>query len=210
MPKLLAPSGVASKLSVAAAFLDGVVPPPHKDAQARYNRSFEYDSMGDRYARFLMTEILPEVEKRLGVHRARRVSPSNYAVWPNFWSPGGGLPLPSTSRSLPAPTSALTEQLKDILDRAVVGQRLEEQEVVSLFNARGEDFERVCETANRLREKVNGEKQTFFRLTPISSLISLTKQFSGVSFFSSFPPGNSQKPSINLPLGLSQIKTLPS
>jgi sugar lactone lactonase YvrE/enterochelin esterase-like enzyme len=28
------------------------------------NRSFEYDSLGDRYARFLLEEILPEVEKR--------------------------------------------------------------------------------------------------------------------------------------------------
>ena len=30
-------------------------------------------------------EIMPEVERRLGVYRARRVSPGNYAVWPNFW-----------------------------------------------------------------------------------------------------------------------------
>jgi 3-phenylpropionate/trans-cinnamate dioxygenase alpha subunit len=37
--------------------------------------------------------ILPEVEKRLGAHRARRVTPSNYAVWPNFWSPGSGIHL---------------------------------------------------------------------------------------------------------------------
>ena len=28
------------------------------------NRSFEYDSLGDRYARFLLEEIIPEVEKR--------------------------------------------------------------------------------------------------------------------------------------------------
>ena len=28
------------------------------------NRSFEYDSLGDRYARFLLEEILPEVEKQ--------------------------------------------------------------------------------------------------------------------------------------------------
>ena len=73
------------------------------------------------------------------------------------WSPGGGLPLPTPTRSLPAPATPLTEQLKDILDRAVAGHRLDEQEVVSLFNARGEDFERVCETANRLREEVNGD-----------------------------------------------------
>ncbi|RMG40568.1 MAG: esterase family protein [Planctomycetota bacterium] len=31
------------------------------------NRSVEYDSLGDRYATFLLTEILPEVEKRYNV-----------------------------------------------------------------------------------------------------------------------------------------------
>ncbi len=35
--------------------------------QARYNRSFEYDALGDQYARFLETEILPQVEKDLKV-----------------------------------------------------------------------------------------------------------------------------------------------
>ena len=29
-----------------------------------YNRSFEYDGLGDAYARFILTEILPEVEKQ--------------------------------------------------------------------------------------------------------------------------------------------------
>lgn len=41
----------------------GVVPAPHENAQPRFNRSFEYDAMGDRYARFLIEEILPEVKK---------------------------------------------------------------------------------------------------------------------------------------------------
>ena len=38
-----------------------------KDAQTgldRFNRSFEYDGLGDAYARFLLEEILPEVEKQ--------------------------------------------------------------------------------------------------------------------------------------------------
>jgi sugar lactone lactonase YvrE/enterochelin esterase-like enzyme len=30
----------------------------------RFNRSFEYDGLGDAYARFILTEIIPEVEKR--------------------------------------------------------------------------------------------------------------------------------------------------
>ncbi|RYF94008.1 MAG: gluconolactonase, partial [Chitinophagaceae bacterium] len=33
------------------------------NALNRFNRSFEYDGLGDAYARFLLTEILPEVEK---------------------------------------------------------------------------------------------------------------------------------------------------
>lgn len=33
------------------------------DNHVRYNRSFEYDGMGDRYARFLLEEIIPEVSK---------------------------------------------------------------------------------------------------------------------------------------------------
>lgn len=41
----------------------GVVPPVADGALPRYNRSFEYDAVGDRYARFLAEELLPEVEK---------------------------------------------------------------------------------------------------------------------------------------------------
>lgn len=45
-------------------FIDpGVSVPSSPKEQARYNRSFEYDALGDRYARFIQTEILPEVEK---------------------------------------------------------------------------------------------------------------------------------------------------
>ena len=43
-------------------FIDpGVVPAPHDEAQPRFNRSFEYDALGDRYAKFLIEEILPHV-----------------------------------------------------------------------------------------------------------------------------------------------------
>ena len=40
----------------------GRVPAPTEDALDRYNRSFEYDGLGDRYARFLVEELLPEIE----------------------------------------------------------------------------------------------------------------------------------------------------
>lgn len=45
-------------------FVDhGKVPSEGEDNYPRFNRSNEYDAMGDRYARFLLEELLPEVEK---------------------------------------------------------------------------------------------------------------------------------------------------
>ncbi len=41
----------------------GVVPTTGEKTQPRFNRSFEYDSLGDRYARFLLGELLPQVAK---------------------------------------------------------------------------------------------------------------------------------------------------
>lgn len=41
----------------------GVVPPAKAGGQGRQNRSFEYDTPSDQYARFLEEEILPEVSK---------------------------------------------------------------------------------------------------------------------------------------------------
>lgn len=42
----------------------GVVPAPSGMALPRFNRSYEYDGLGDAYARFLLEELLPEVEKQ--------------------------------------------------------------------------------------------------------------------------------------------------
>jgi gluconolactonase len=42
----------------------GRVPAASDAALERYNRSYEYDGLGDAYARFLIEELLPEVEKK--------------------------------------------------------------------------------------------------------------------------------------------------
>lgn len=42
----------------------GVVAATSENALDRFNRSFEYDGLGDAYARFLLEEILPDVESR--------------------------------------------------------------------------------------------------------------------------------------------------
>jgi len=45
----------------------GVVPAANPNALPRYNRSYEYDSVGDTYSRFLIEEFLPAIEAKHGV-----------------------------------------------------------------------------------------------------------------------------------------------
>src|SRR5262245_60631374 len=42
----------------------GRVKAPSNQAMDRFNRSYEYDGLGDQYARFLLDELLPEVETK--------------------------------------------------------------------------------------------------------------------------------------------------
>ena len=44
--------------------MHGRVKAPYDKALDRFNRSYEYDGLGDSYARFLLDELLPEVEKQ--------------------------------------------------------------------------------------------------------------------------------------------------
>ena len=51
-------------------FIDpGVLPAPHEKAQPRFNRSYEYDAVSSLYSKFLLTEILPEVEKTYSISK---------------------------------------------------------------------------------------------------------------------------------------------
>lgn len=57
-------------------FINPGVLPGNAGAPIRYNRSFEYDSLGDRYARFLIDEILPEAAKQYNLSK----DPNDYAI----------------------------------------------------------------------------------------------------------------------------------
>lgn len=45
----------------------GEVPSASHTQAPRKNRSFEYDSLGDRYARFLLDELLPQIESKFNI-----------------------------------------------------------------------------------------------------------------------------------------------
>jgi gluconolactonase len=63
-------------VTVAIMIDPGVLPASTPAEQARFNRSFEYDSLGPTYARFLIEEIIPEVRKSLNLSR----NPNDWAV----------------------------------------------------------------------------------------------------------------------------------
>lgn len=54
----------------------GVMPPLSSSQQGRYNRSYEYDALGDRYARFLIDEILPEISRQYNISK----DPNDHAI----------------------------------------------------------------------------------------------------------------------------------
>jgi enterochelin esterase family protein len=54
-------------VTIAIGINPGVVPPTQPNAKPRANRSFEYDSLGDANARFLIDELLPEATKGLNI-----------------------------------------------------------------------------------------------------------------------------------------------
>src|SRR5258707_14232505 len=51
-------------------FVDpGVLPAVSAEVQNRFERVFEYDSLSDRYSRFLLEELIPEVAKSWNLSR---------------------------------------------------------------------------------------------------------------------------------------------
>jgi len=51
-------------VTIGVFIMHGRVKANRPDALDRFNRSFEYDGLGDDYARFLLTELLPDVETK--------------------------------------------------------------------------------------------------------------------------------------------------
>jgi gluconolactonase len=56
-------------VTIAVMIPPGVVPAANPNALPRYNRSHEYDGMSGDYARFLVEEIAPELDKRLNLSK---------------------------------------------------------------------------------------------------------------------------------------------
>jgi enterochelin esterase family protein len=54
-------------VTIAVGINPGIIPGAEPGAKGRNNRSFEYDSLGDANARFLLDELLPEATRGLNI-----------------------------------------------------------------------------------------------------------------------------------------------
>jgi FO synthase len=74
------------------------------------------------------------------------------------WSPGGTQPL---HVEFSKGHTVRTDELQDIIARALAGVRLNEEDVVRLFEADGPDLEMVTSTADKLRQTVCSDNVTY-------------------------------------------------
>ena len=81
----------------------GRVKAPSDQALDRFNRSYEYDGLGDNYARFLLDELLPEVEKKTTVRR-----PADPALAATATTAASAAPAAARSAPSPRPGSGPT------------------------------------------------------------------------------------------------------
>ncbi|NTF10535.1 5-amino-6-(D-ribitylamino)uracil--L-tyrosine 4-hydroxyphenyl transferase CofH [Agrobacterium rubi] len=88
----------------------------------------------------------------------RQVDAGGYAR-ETAWVPGTVSHAPSVRRLLQ--NENLTARIGTLLSRANSIDGFSENEIVQLFSARGNEFDIVCEAANKLREIVNGDTVSY-------------------------------------------------
>jgi FO synthase len=78
------------------------------------------------------------------------------------WSPGEAVPPARADLALiTRPATRVSPEVERICARAAAGEALAEEDIVRLFQARGEDFSHVCQTADAVRRAVNGSDVTY-------------------------------------------------
>ena len=76
------------------------------------------------------------------------------------WTAGSAT-IPPNARVRGGDGRARQNGVSDVLVRAADGEELDEAQVMRLFEARGPDFERVCEAADDVRAKRSGDEVTY-------------------------------------------------
>jgi FO synthase len=93
---------------------------------------------------------------------ARHVLEASDATWLardcNWQAGASTLPLPIGNRSsAAADRRAVSDEIRAIIAAGVQGRRLEVEDIVRLFACRDDEFDFVCEAADQLRRRMNGD-----------------------------------------------------
>lgn len=75
------------------------------------------------------------------------------------WRPGIDTPMPVERTN--GLRNVCSDEIDHIVDKACEGRRLESEQIVRLFEAEGDDFNRIVEAADRLRRVTVGDKVTY-------------------------------------------------
>ena len=95
-------------------------------------------------------------------HVLQAIDGSGFARMEN-WSAGAVIDPPEIdlARVTAIPKSKPMPEVSAILQKASAGERLEEEDIVRLFNARADDYTAVCQAADSLREQLAGNEVTY-------------------------------------------------
>ncbi len=79
------------------------------------------------------------------------------------WNPGSDIEPPNNTRyeGWQAEPPKVSADVRAIIERARAGERLDESAITRLFRARGNDFQAICDAADRLRSELNSDTVTY-------------------------------------------------
>ena len=78
------------------------------------------------------------------------------------WAPGqSSFPHEYQKSKIPLKSKGAGNNIEQILESVNGSGKIEEEQIIRLLNARGSEFDRVCDFADELRKKVSGEEVTY-------------------------------------------------
>jgi len=109
------------------------------------------------YAENIDEWVAPELHEKL----LEMVDSEGYPRTDN-WSPGDNEKAPKVILdAISMKPRRTSRRLKEVLRKAMDGERLSELEIIEIFKARGEDFTSVVRSADKLRKSRNGDEVSF-------------------------------------------------
>ena len=174
-PPNLSPGALTAIIRAGINDWGGVSPvtPDHVNPEAAWPRLAELSAATEAAGKALTPRLpiypryakAPEawLDPALRTPVLRKIDASGFAR-PDDWRPGADCAAPALPPRADKPRAARNGRspgLTPVIDKALAGKRLDEAELVALFNARGADCGAILAAADDLRRAVNGDAVTY-------------------------------------------------